>query len=760
MAKKVIKDKKEKAKSYDANKEYIKSVDISQIIIAQHAEYETAKGARETWENKQVKWYKKRYGIRKDATFPWLGASNGHIPTGDNAIRKTKPEYVAVAWNTMPLSELYPAPIGNDDPLTSDKCDMLGWHFDYLLRNRMKAFPQIVLLTDKMLGKGMSIGKAVYETRYESRIVKFSKEEILDTARQNAVSPEDMDLLDNPAKSEQLFEMLTSNFQLDPVEDKIKVQSIMDALYAGNEAVEFSTEILVYDAPKIIALDPEDVVVPADTLSIFDLEQARWIDHRYQISPAELLAGKLSGKWNGTVVDMILEKRGIHQDDIKGTAKLMVNNKAGKEDEQRTSLMAMTKAQREGISDQDETNMITIHERCMWYDADGDGLEERHVLDYCEEFMLDCLRFMKYPYEMAKWCYVKFPFELTDGRHYSNRGLIEITNPMASAINVQHNAKINRQTIATSPTLLYAPGKVNPDNFRFIPGRATPVASPVNQNAMWMTPPVQNDDTFDREVAYLKGTIDDFIGSVDAGTTAPTGKASNTATLTNYQQMGRVSVRQLDMEIFQFALKELYERIWELWRQFSPEEIWTYTDSSGKLTKIKKTELAGNVGFAPSGRFGTTDPVLEAQKSRSRLEMFANDPYFLPYELRRDLVMKDDPRLFRRIMKPKGQAEEEMAQQAQQQMQLQMADMQMKAKQAEDELKLKLLELELKYQTKPQDLKVPSLSGAPTSKADASATPPPTPGVAQQTPPIESKTEITGSSGAPGEPKTGQIGAK
>lgn len=642
---------------------------MEDMIKSMKAEIDLAISQREEFITKQNKWYRKRYGIRPKATFPWFNASNLHIPVQDKMIRKLKPEYVGVAYNTTPICEL-----STENPQNMEVAEQASWQFDYLLRTRMDIFADVNLMTDKMLSKGFCIVKVIYDRQTESRPVKITKEEAQKELLKSLANKDDADILTNPAKMELLIQILcaTYGFDREDESDYGKMVSICQALYnPDNEAVEFTIDEVKYDAPKWIVLDPEDIIVPSDCESVFDLEKCRWICHRYQISPEDLLAGGLSGKWDRDWVDDILAKRGIYDEDLR---KSKTDGLVSTVPTAKISQGIWQKNAREGLTQVDyKSRNITINEICMWYDYDGDGKEERHILDFCEESPHKAGRFIRYPYRMLQWPYVKVVFELADNRHYSPRGVVETLDPLASALNVQHNMKINRQTIASTPSLMYAPGKINPDNMRFIPGKAVPVVPPVNQNAMWMTAP-NTDMTFVQEEAALKGYCEEYMAANDYGVQRQSGGKA-TATEINYNASSRVGIRQLDIQIFQASLKEIFKRTWSLEMQFATDEEFTYLTSDGQPARISKSKLGSdNYHFQPMGRFGSSDPTLKAQIAQRNLEEFKGDPFIDQYELYREHFSNQDPRSVKRLLKSKEQIAQDQ-QQAQQQQAQQMEDM-------------------------------------------------------------------------------------
>lgn len=666
MMKKVKVAKGKQTKSAEAltnlQQSKVISINMDEFITKQHAEYEKAQDTRATWISNQVKWFKKRYGVRPKKTYPWAGASNLHLPLQDKNIRKLKPDYVDVLWNTVPVCTMQP--IGAEDVELAERME---WHFDWLIRTRMKIFPEICLSADKMLAKGFCIAKVRYTKETEPVVKVILRKEVEEAQAKYGV---DLFNLDN---FDLFMEMLVDLYGFDSTDDndKTKMRNISTAFYSGAEAVEFSIDEITKDAPEVIILDPERITVPADTISILDLEQARWIDHTYDITPAELLKGKLEGKWKDDVVDEILRLHGIEDDNIQDVDYKKSGNE---EDEGDIHRIKLEQKKREGLSNATKDDSITIHEVSLWYDSDGDGVEERHVLNYCEDYMLGELRFIKYPYWMKKWPFVKIPFEIVDERHYSPRGVIESLNPIADAMNVQHNTKINRQTLSTAPMIWYVPGKVNPNNIRFIPGQPLPVTAPGNQNIGEFR---LSDTTisFEREEQMLKAWAEEYIASSDFGIASsinPMGTSkSRTATEIQGIKQSSAGVRKLDITIWKMAWAEIFDRIFSLWIEFGPESVWTAVDNSGKPQELTKEEIKNHYNVVPAGEITTSDPLLEAQKALARYQLLQGNPLVKQEELVRDVLFKDNPRIAKRLLKTDEELQKERLEAQQMQIQAQ-----------------------------------------------------------------------------------------
>ena len=362
--------KQDKIAPLDKHEEKVEEVDMATLIRKQDAQIKEAEMARSEFISKQNKWYRQRYGLRKKATFPWYNSSSMHLPMQDKHIRAMKPEYVGVAYNTYPMCELSTKYESNE--LISEAA---SFHFDWLLRTRMDVFEDVVLMADKMLHKGFCIVKTIYEKSYEPKIVSIDRAELKDNLLKQLLNKQDISILDDPSRINQLAPIIARlyDFDFEDADDAAKVSNICLEIYKGTDIIEFTVQEIKYDAPKLIVLDPEEIIVPADTESVFDLEKARWVCHQYYTTPAEALKNANIGKWDADEVSSLMNKFGVYDEDLRAS-KYQTGGPAVKDT---TGLQQ--KRQREGLQwngNMTESNIL-VKEVCMWWDADGDEIADK-----------------------------------------------------------------------------------------------------------------------------------------------------------------------------------------------------------------------------------------------------------------------------------------------------------------------------------------------------------------------------------------------
>jgi hypothetical protein len=633
--------------------------DTADIINTIQAEYEKGESNRSTFHDKLTKIFRMRYGIRKNTNFPFKNASNLSMPLIDKTIRKMKPEYINAVWSQKPMCTLTPV-----DEAVYDLAQQSSYHLDWLLRTRMNIFPQLVRIPDIMLHKGFVIAKVVYEKRYEPVTIIINKGEEKKKFRKKLIDKAQADIFDNPEKADILIATIASTYGYD-MEDKTdnaKVNSIVMNIYKSEDKdnIEFTVDKLVYDAPRLIVLDPESVVIPADTITEFDFEGAPMIIHRYQVSSTDMIANVADEKWDADVVNECLALKGIRtSEDLElSRIKTALNRDKFRAEED------SEKDNREGTGNPTTKDIFTILECCYWRDSDGDGKAERHIIEYCEDYKIKALRNIKYPYNMNMWPFVKIPFELTDGAHYSTRGVAEMLYPLNAALNEQTNMRLNRQYLGNTPIAFYNVDQISKYEFQNLTlGKPVAVKGDTKTAVTWQTAP-SNDLTFVQEEDILRSWAEDISSSSDMVVT----NSSKTAAEAKMGASYRAGVRQADIDIFNMALREVFKRVWELWLQFGPTSV--FSPISEDDTQTQEYILSGfnkNWNFNVNGQLGQGDPIIDAQKALARLDRFKGDLRIRQNELYKDYLRKDDFLLSKKLLKSDAEFKADLASEMEQQ---------------------------------------------------------------------------------------------
>ena len=608
-----------------------------ELIQDLHAQMLTALDARETWKERQTRWVKQRYGIRPPKTYPWPGCSNLHLPLTDKNIRKLKPIYVALIFSVFPVCTFTPW-----DASVVDYAEDVDKTYHWVLNNRMKVFEDAVLAIDIMLERGFSIIKVVYGTRYRP------VEEVLH-------------LEDIPSEflsvetQEGLVAWLADKYDYDMMDDDDikRLDKIVKQIQGGKKLINVQVLETEYDAPMWIVRKPEDVVVPADTTRLKD---ARIIWDRFKMTGKELRDAVKSNKFEKDVVEYLLEHKPDATNQTGSTSATQSGTEFGSMDDALRSRTGIDVS----LAPEDSYSMVEV---CLFMDTNDDGIDERVIITYCEQYQKEWVRAKQYNYRHGDWPYNKIFFDLVDFGHYSSRGIPELLHMPQAAMNKSHNDKSDRNTLATALTFLYNPNGYKPSNQRFIPGQHVARRAAGDVEVMQIP-----DVTFplEKEEQMMKAYAEEYIGNIDFTQAGPlSGSVNKARTATEIQKADQSGDKTLtlDVQIFQNCMRGVHEQTFALMVQFGPEEYMARLQGEAPV-KITRDQLRQKFVIAPNGRLWNSSPMMELAKAENRLARFAGDIWFDQYELRKQYVLKDDPSLVGKILRKKEDVEAEMQAQA------------------------------------------------------------------------------------------------
>jgi len=234
----------------------------------------------------------------------------------------------------------------------------------------------------------------------------------------------------------------------------------------------------------------------------------------------------------------------------------------------------------------------------------------------------------------------------------------EKLDDLEKEITVQHRAKLNAMAISTAKTFKYRAGSnINPSNYRWIPGQFYPVRSMDDVQELVVTPP---DINLEREEQILRTWAEQYMGSADFGLANPLSSLTEARTAQEIRAI-QASARQalsLRGTLFQKAMGDVYNELFDLWHEYGPEEVWVKVTGSEPM-RFTKEDLQGDYEFIPTGVIGETDRALEASKALSRIEVLlraqqagiGDEFEFMFGEAILDWLEKDDVRVARRILR-------------------------------------------------------------------------------------------------------------
>lgn len=599
-----------------------------------------ADGSRTGWLDRQRALTKLRFGMREPRNFPWPGCSNLSVPLIDSQIRRHKPLLMRLVVEADPVCEFV-----GEDPEAADSERIAEQEYNWLFRQHMNAVEPLAYTIDTMEHRGFSIVQVgwEYRTEYECRIISAGSVGI-----QPGVEPD----------PEAARAALVKEFNLDGNDPSVldAIDTAVARLAQGAPFAKLAFKRVVVDRPALWDRDPVQVIVPPRTT---DYANCEWIVVQHVFSVRQIEQMEADGYFKpGTAKQITAGFRG------QGA-------QPGGNDESRAS---WSLEQQKSLDDwreqlwgtEDEDNVL-LWEVFHWHDVDGDGLKDRVQSWIHPRSHLNCAT-RPYPYPFHRWPFVKFDFEKTSRRFHSPRGISAMLADLQREASAQHNARIDGMTIRNAPafqTPVLAGFRAQ--NFRVIPGTVLHVPG-----GGQLTPLIQDRGAFPESVNeenLLRALAEAYVGNFDQAVQQP-GQAGSrrTATEVNAAVQLAASTSSMDAILFQLAMKELHQLIWELWIDLRPDEV-SYkvqgidpNNPQEKLVKVTKADVAKRFKLVPTGTIANTNHALELANAKEALAYFANDQtgFINHYHLRRWYMTLLDYRRARTVINAPDQAREQV----------------------------------------------------------------------------------------------------
>ena len=559
-------------------------------------------GFTATWEDNQDKWHKLRMRIKKTKTFPFVGSSNIRMPTAEIQIRKVKAGLMGIIFGMRPICQVIPTPSGNWQ--TAQKIEKL---LDHLAMEIIGIEQKAEISIDRALEKGFFLNKPYWRKEI------IARKETVDLEK---VNEQEKALLFNPSiPREQLVTGVIQKYEID-MDDNVAEENIaavnkaVEELLGGKTKVEMELQEVTYDFPDVALIEPERCYVPTD--SGYHPQGVRWLVHEFFL-PIDTVKRNAKYKyWSEAAVKEIGESESMDLKQIE-----------------------QTKETREGIERiQNSSHLVKIWEYYGWYDLDGDGIEEKVVVTLAPEFK-KVLKKMLLPFNSGKFPFVKFYYELNDDRWFHHRGIPEMLEDIIKEIDVQHNMKIDSQTIRNAPMIVYRAGMINPNLVQMIPNQGIPVSGlqPLDDTISVLN--LHNPNTeysYEREQMILETKIQEMVGQIDFSLQSMINRRQpRTLGEVQMQQQQNNSVFALDSKHFVQQFSELFTQIWELWSQYGRDDYeFNYfgQKSGGERVRLTKEEIQGKYTIAIRGNDQNTNPEIKVQKAQQILMAITN-PVFL-----------------------------------------------------------------------------------------------------------------------------------
>lgn len=575
--------------------------------------------ARQEWSQSLTNAYRLRYMLEwRRVEFPWPGAADIVMPLIDMMCDRMKPSYLNLITQVHP-----PVTVLAADKEAMNRASTVEMWFDWLVRAGSPNFVrECAFAIDDLLETGRGILKSLwhYEVRTAPETISLRRLPpelqpfVVPTKRQLKmidqlmVQPEIRTVQDFNARGDEIDAIIEKVYALDPDGndiDKKALAQIKDWLRAGaEEPLTFKKRDIVTDAPGIVAVHPNALIVPSETTSVEDAEH---LTHVMYMTERQLRHSILNAGYSEDVVEAITGLGG----GPSPTSFPIQRNLDYLEQEQ---------AIREGVGYRNP-RQYTIYESCCWMDIDRDGFDEKVVCTWSDALPDRPLKLVAYERPSGKWPYHSAEFELNKRRWYAPRGIPNKLADLQKEWTIQHRSKLNRMLIANAPTFV---GRMNSmlnwQTQRWIPGQILWSLDPARDIMPLQVPNL--DMSFQDEENYLRTVAEIWMGSADYGNVNPMSSLTEPRTATEIRGIQSQTNLALSMRgtVFQLMMSDVYREMFDLWQTWGNQDI-SMKITGGEEITITKEDLQGQYVFQCTGRIGEADPFQESARALARLNV-------------------------------------------------------------------------------------------------------------------------------------------
>lgn len=596
-----------------------RKANLEEFIGKLKKEVDKDQTSRMDWVKQRQENWKRRYAVLdRNVDYPWRGASSIVVPIADMTIDKVKAQLLSLITGVSPTFHF----IANN-PASVDTAADAEAFFEWLLKTGTPDFIwQMTIATDDMLQGGFATVKTTweYETELETTLIELKRLpgrlrglHVLPNATEaqaqqivqatgGKVQPMTKERFD--AMAPQIKQAVMEGWDLseDDKVDKKAIDQIMRFFRSGEMSTVVTYRVATKNNPCVQAVDPINVIVPPWTGL---MSGASRITHRVFLSEEQLMQRVDSANWNEEAAKLILSTKA---------------NRGRRDDLDNMTGYNEDRSYREGIFDYDYEDLMQFYETCCYFDFEGTGRARKATLIWHPASRIP-LKAVPFPYDHGKWPWTYIPFELNDARWYSPRGIVEKIKDLDEEITHQHRAKLNRMTIANSPTFKFKRNSgFNPGRIRWVPGDFYGVQRMDDFEAVQMP---NLDISFEREENILRSTIENYVGTPDFAITGPEA-GSSTRTAREIDLIAQRSQTALGYRstLYQTGMKELGGQIWDLWNQYGDDKVFINV-ANGEPKHMTKAEIQGDYDLIPVGSIGSSSPAQEEQKALIRLQAIA-----------------------------------------------------------------------------------------------------------------------------------------
>lgn len=574
------------------------------------------------WLRRQLGFIKARFGKRRQKRVPWVGASNISVPLTDGIIRRWRPGITSLILDANPVAFFVARDTTDFDPARVTEP-----FFTWLFVDHMQTPREVARLVDLVASRGHAYSREgwKYETQRQARIVDV-----------DAVFPEGLQTyLETQSQNLQaqvaLGQVPQDQAQIDPVvivakrisdeyglsiqnpEERDQLLGVSQALLQGAQRLKIVYESIKHDRPEWTAIDPVNIITDrcgdpetADFIAVvheFDAEQLKRLAHdgRLRMDKVNELIARADNQSQGSAGGG------------GGTARRQIRD------------FQDTRAGTQSIRNaQSKTHKITVWEIFCHMDVNGDGLNERCVVWYAPEAEVT-LQAEEFVVPIDTWPLTVYQFEAHAESPTDSRGIPELLSDLHKLVNAFHNARVDATQLVLAPvyqrrvgssdyaqTIQWRPGT-------FIPVDAVGDIAPLQSDLNILIGLLQEEQNEQRIAESFIGTFDATINQLNQPTERRTAAEVNAITQLAQNVFG------LDARMFQISMARSFRKIWQLWMEFGPEEVFFRVTGEQQPRQALKKEIAHQYDITPAGTPSSTNRAFLMASMERVLQIIIND---------------------------------------------------------------------------------------------------------------------------------------
>lgn len=564
-------------------------VELGQEILDQ---WDRCQSDRSRWLSDLAKWLYAYQGRDMEKDIPYEGASNLQVPVTATVVETIHPRIMAALYRPKPLVGFRP-----QEPNDFESVRAREAFLDWSLREEINIFPVL----DRVILNTLLNGLQFVKTTWELKIRKLRDKHEFD------LDTDEMQILEAMIKDEARYAEAierVAGYDNGKLKDIVKERAVeFEVKKTSRKLCVYSDrEEVVYDAPMVSMINPEDVAVNSD--ATFDLQNAEYIYHRYWMTLDQIKREVRKGIFQASKED--LEKIATLQQPDAAAEDNSREVKMQKEDITGVQVLSKT-------SKPDKVELIDAYFR---YDVDDDGFEEEVIATICRDAPSVVLRMVRLEevFRHGMRPFVPFYFNPVSDSIWAI-GVPQILEGLQKEFNVIHNQRTDAGFIANTPFGVYVPAAgFNPEKMPIEPGFMYPVD---DVNAVrWYAPP-HNPAWGFQEEGGLWALVEKRmkVSDISMGRVGETQGAARTAS--GVQALTAQAAIGFDIYIrrFQEQFKLLVQQILALYQQYMPpDKEHRILGKEGDPTyTVTRESIRGHMDMEFTGNSLSTDRQVERE---------------------------------------------------------------------------------------------------------------------------------------------------